>query len=53
MDISGEPQYVIGMQLKYNDLAQEKGSYVVSTCAFESIPTELGVLYAENIFSGK
>uniref|UniRef100_T1PEC6 Saccharopine dehydrogenase n=1 Tax=Musca domestica TaxID=7370 RepID=T1PEC6_MUSDO len=40
------------MQLKYQDLAQSSGSYVVSNCAFESIPAELGVLYAEKNFPG-
>ncbi|XP_013098028.2 saccharopine dehydrogenase-like oxidoreductase isoform X1 [Stomoxys calcitrans] len=52
VDLSGEPQFFNGMQLKYDDLAQEKGSYVISNCAFESIPCELGVLYAEKNFPG-
>ncbi|XP_013098002.1 saccharopine dehydrogenase-like oxidoreductase [Stomoxys calcitrans] len=52
VDISGEPQFFLGMQHKYDDLAREKGSYVISTCAFESIPSELGVLYAEKNFPG-
>lgn len=53
VDISGEPQYIDKMQIKYNDLAQEKGVYVVSSCAYESIPAEMGVLYAEKNFPGK
>ncbi|XP_075146886.1 saccharopine dehydrogenase-like oxidoreductase [Haematobia irritans] len=52
VDISGEPQYFLGMQLKYDNLARQKGSYVISTCGFESIPTELGVVYAEKHFPG-
>lgn len=52
VDISGEPQYIDKMEMKYNDLAEEKGVYVVSTCAFESVPAELGVLYAEKHFEG-
>ncbi|XP_061393624.1 saccharopine dehydrogenase-like oxidoreductase [Musca vetustissima] len=52
VDVSGEPQYFNGMQLKYNDLAQQNGSYIVSTCGFESIPAELGVQYAEKNFPG-
>ncbi|XP_065370697.1 saccharopine dehydrogenase-like oxidoreductase [Calliphora vicina] len=52
IDISGEPQYIDKMQLKYNDLAEEKGVYVVSSCAFESIPTEMGVVFAEKNFPG-
>ncbi|KAM7363721.1 saccharopine dehydrogenase-like oxidoreductase isoform 2-T2 [Cochliomyia hominivorax] len=52
VDISGEPQYIDKMQLKYNDLAQERGVYVVPSCAFESIPSEIGVVYAEQNFQG-
>ena len=52
VDISGEPQYIDKMQLEYNDLAEEKGVYVVSTCAFESVPAEMGVLYAAKNFEG-
>ncbi|XP_073845711.1 saccharopine dehydrogenase-like oxidoreductase [Musca autumnalis] len=52
VDISGEPQYIAAMQLKYHDLAESKGSYIISNCALESVPTELGVLYAENNFPG-
>ncbi|XP_073832462.1 saccharopine dehydrogenase-like oxidoreductase [Musca autumnalis] len=47
VDITGEPQYADLIQLKYNELAQQKGSYVIPTCGFESIPAEMGVLYAE------
>ncbi|XP_061390620.1 lipid droplet localized protein-like, partial [Musca vetustissima] len=53
VDLSGEPQYISAMQLKYHELAQSSGSYVISNCAFESIPAELGVLYAEENFPGK
>ncbi|XP_075146887.1 saccharopine dehydrogenase-like oxidoreductase [Haematobia irritans] len=52
VDISGEPQYFLGMQYKYDDLAREKGSYIISTCGFDSIPSDLGVLYAERNFEG-
>ncbi|XP_061393622.1 saccharopine dehydrogenase-like oxidoreductase [Musca vetustissima] len=52
VDLSGEPQYISAMQLKYHELAQSSGSYVISNCAFESIPAELGVLYAEENFPG-
>ncbi|XP_037828459.1 saccharopine dehydrogenase-like oxidoreductase [Lucilia sericata] len=52
VDISGEPQYIDKMQLDYNDLAQEKGVYVVSSCAYESIPAEIGVVFAEKNFPG-
>lgn len=42
-----------GMQLKYNDLAKEKGVYIISSCGFDSIPAEMGVLFLENNFDGK
>lgn len=53
VDISGEPQYIDKMQLDYHDLAQGKSVYVVSACANESIPAEMGVVYAEKNFPGK
>ena len=38
VDVSGEPQYIDRMQLKYNEKAREKGVYVISACGFDSIP---------------
>lgn len=52
VDVSGEPQYMEQMQLKYNDLAKEKGVYVVSACGFDSIPADLGTVFVENHFDG-
>lgn len=52
IDISGEPQYIDKMQLFYNDLANETGSYIVSTCAMESVPADMGVVYLSQNFSG-
>lgn len=52
VDISGEPLYIAQMQLKYHDLAKQKKAFVVSTCAAESIPPEMGVLYADRHFDG-
>uniref|UniRef100_A0A0A1XGY1 Saccharopine dehydrogenase-like oxidoreductase n=1 Tax=Zeugodacus cucurbitae TaxID=28588 RepID=A0A0A1XGY1_ZEUCU len=52
VDISGEPQYIEGMQVKYHQLAQEKRAYIISSCGFDSIPAEMGVIYAEKNFPG-
>lgn len=52
VDVSGEPQYMESMQLKYNDLAKENGVYVVSACGFDSIPADLGTIFLENHFDG-
>jgi len=52
VDVSGEPQYMESMQLKYNDLAKENGVYVVSACGFDSIPADLGTVFLEHHFNG-
>lgn len=52
VDVSGEPQYMETMQLKYNELAKEKGVYIVSACGFDSIPADLGVIFLEKNFDG-
>lgn len=53
VDVSGEVQFIERMQLEYNDLAKEKGVYIISTCGFDSIPAEIGVLFFEKHFDGK
>lgn len=53
VDVSGEPQYMERMQLEYNDLASEKGVYIVSACGFDSIPADMGILFLENHFDGE
>ncbi|NXT51030.1 SCPDL oxidoreductase, partial [Pluvianellus socialis] len=52
IDISGEPQFLEGMYLKYNDKAAEKGVYVVGSCGFDSIPADMGVLYTRDKLKG-
>ncbi|CAG11025.1 unnamed protein product, partial [Tetraodon nigroviridis] len=52
MDISGEPQFLEGMQLNYNSQAAEKGVYVIGSCGFDSIPADMGVLYTRDQFKG-
>ena len=53
IDISGEPQYMESMQLKYNKAAQEKGIYIISACGWDSIPSDLGVQYLKKHFDGE
>lgn len=40
------------MQLEYNDLAREKGVYIVSACGFDSIPADMGTIFLEEHFDG-
>lgn len=52
VDVSGEPQFMETMQLKYNDAAREKGSYIVSACGFDSIPADMGTIFLKQQFKG-
>jgi short subunit dehydrogenase-like uncharacterized protein len=52
VDVSGEPQYMEKMQLKYHSAAQEKGVYIVSACGLDSIPCDLGVVFLQQNFTG-
>jgi len=42
IDISGEPQFLEKMQLKYHEEAKEKGVYIVGACGFDSVPSDVG-----------
>jgi len=52
VDISGEPQYLEKMQLKYHQKALENGVYVVGACGFDSIPADLGQVCVRNEMAG-
>ncbi|XP_053315593.1 saccharopine dehydrogenase-like oxidoreductase [Spea bombifrons] len=52
LDISGEPQFLEGMYLKYDSLAAEKGVYIVGSTGFDSIPADMGVLFTRNSLKG-
>eukprot|EP01097_Dermamoeba_algensis_P004235 TRINITY_DN2798_c0_g1_i1.p1 TRINITY_DN2798_c0_g1~~TRINITY_DN2798_c0_g1_i1.p1 ORF type:complete len:448 (-),score=125.54 TRINITY_DN2798_c0_g1_i1:82-1389(-) len=45
LDISGEPQFMEEMVLKYNTAAEEAGVIIVSACGFDSVPADLGFLF--------
>jgi len=42
IDLSGEPQYLETIQLRYHEEAERKGVYIVGACGFDSIPADLG-----------
>jgi len=52
LDISGEPQYLEKMQLKYHQKAVENGVYVVGACGFDSIPADLGQICVKREMEG-
>jgi short subunit dehydrogenase-like uncharacterized protein len=45
VDLTGEPEFVDDMWLKYHAVAESTGARIVHACGFDSIPYDLGVLY--------
>lgn len=41
------------MHLKYNEIAAEKGLYIVSACGLVSILTDMGILHFLKNFDGE
>ncbi|XP_044147140.1 saccharopine dehydrogenase-like oxidoreductase [Bufo gargarizans] len=52
VDISGEPQFLESIYMKYDRQAAENGVYVVGSSGFDSIPADLGVLFTRNSIQG-
>lgn len=46
-------QFLERMQLEYHTNALDKGVYVIGSCGFDSIPADLGILYAQKQFKGR
>lgn len=45
-------QYIESMQLKYDKAAQDAGIYIISACGFDSVPCDLGIIFAQQKFDG-
>eukprot|EP00123_Amoebidium_parasiticum_P011067 comp20492_c0_seq1/m.26162 comp20492_c0_seq1/g.26162 ORF comp20492_c0_seq1/g.26162 comp20492_c0_seq1/m.26162 type:complete len:451 (-) comp20492_c0_seq1:38-1390(-) len=45
LDITGEPEFIERMILKYAQAARANGVVAVTTCGFDSVPCDLGVEY--------
>ncbi|OQR81423.1 saccharopine dehydrogenase-like oxidoreductase-like isoform X2 [Thraustotheca clavata] len=50
VDITGEPQFIETMILRYNEDAITSGSLIVHSCGFDSIPSDMGVVYTSKQF---
>lgn len=48
VDLTGEPEFVDLMWLRYHEQAERTGARIVHCCGFDSIPHDLGVLYTVN-----
>lgn len=46
VDLTGEPEFVDFVRYKYHEEAQSKGLRIVNCCGFDSIPHDLGALFA-------
>lgn len=44
-DLTGEPEFVDTMFVKYNAQAERSGARIVHACGFDSIPHDLGALF--------
>ncbi|KAA1378372.1 saccharopine dehydrogenase family protein [Aeromicrobium fastidiosum] len=45
VDLTGEPEFVDAMWLKYHETARRTGARLIHACGFDSIPYDLGVLF--------
>ncbi|HEY5431550.1 MAG TPA: saccharopine dehydrogenase NADP-binding domain-containing protein [Solirubrobacteraceae bacterium] len=45
LDLTGEPEFVDLMWLRYHEQAQRTGARLVHSCGFDSIPYDLGALF--------
>jgi hypothetical protein len=48
----GEPQFLETMQLKYSEQAEQNGVFVVGSCGFDSIPSDLGGVAVHKAMAG-
>ncbi|XP_026731373.1 saccharopine dehydrogenase-like oxidoreductase [Trichoplusia ni] len=52
VDVSGEPQFMETMQLRYDAAARDAGVFVVSACGWDSVPADMGVVFLKQHFDG-
>jgi len=45
VDLTGEPEFIDEMYVRYHAVAQRTGARIVHACGFDSIPHDLGALY--------
>ncbi|XP_070517493.1 saccharopine dehydrogenase-like oxidoreductase isoform X2 [Cardiocondyla obscurior] len=53
VDVTGEEQFMEEMQLRYNEAAKTAGTYIVSACGFDCIPSDLGIIFTQENFGGE
>lgn len=53
IDASWEGKFIEDINVKYHYEAVEKGVYVVSACGFDSVPSDMGMVFLQNNFKGE
>ena len=48
VDLTGEAFFIKNMLYKYQQTAKESGARIVNSCGFDSLPSDLGVLFTQN-----
>ena len=51
VDLCGEPEYLERMQLLYGKQAAANGAFIVGSCGFDSVPTDMGVVFTKKNFA--
>ncbi|KAI7899559.1 uncharacterized protein BX663DRAFT_183375 [Cokeromyces recurvatus] len=47
----GEPEFIERMQYTYQDKAVANNVTIVHACGFDSVPTDMGVVYTKNLYT--
>lgn len=50
VDLTGEPGFIEAVMLEFHEAAAERDVLVVPSCGFDSVPCDVGVLHAEDVF---
>lgn len=53
VDASWEGEFIGDVCLKYHQEAVNKGIYMISSCGFDSIPSDMGMVFLQNNFAGE
>ncbi|WP_296202164.1 saccharopine dehydrogenase family protein [Psychrobacter sp. UBA3962] len=48
VDLTGEALFIKNMLDKYQQTAKDSGARIVNSCGFDSLPSDLGVLFTQN-----
>lgn len=52
LDLTGEPEFVDRMYVKYHRIAVESGARLIHACGFDSIPHDIGALFTVKELGG-